>query len=752
MNVLTTHTRSVFAFAALMIISACGGGGGDSSPIHIQPPDASTPPGTGTVGLMLTDMPNGDFSQVVAEVRSVALLGRDEEIVIFSVPEGGPATSVDLLALENFNELFAIADGIPAGTYDRIRLVLDGVTLYETQEATGLPVQLPDSGAIDIKPREKIIVGTDGMLMLELDIDATKSIKVVKGKGETAYRLLPVIAVDVSDHTDDAIGTKLTWIHGDVSSIDPDNTSLVVCQKKRRSDPGGASTVKDRCVTIASGEQTSIFLPDGGPGDLAGVSAGDPLTVIGRLSVETGTAGNGLVLEAFVIELGELGNFDRLNGTVDTPLDTVSGEFGIAVSAGQMFDAASNIKGLVQAGTRIFDTGGNALAESALQVGVPGEFEGVFVADTNTLRTSWIIIDPDARATQSISGTITSVEAAQNTFMLMTTPSDQLESVPIQVCVYEQTEITLVTLTDTDTLTQGVALGDLAADMGAEVFGVEDSTGCFEAEAVRAEDDQRTEDPVNRMPVANAGPDQSVTTGESVMLDGSRSEDPDGDALVYRWSLAVPTGSSATLDDSSSVMPAFTTDVDGDYVAELTVSDGASDSLPDAVTVTAAAVPEPANNPPTAAAGPDQSVEVGDTVTLSGSGTDVDGDPLTFQWTLMPPAGSMASLSGADTATPGFTADVEGDYTLELVVNDGTVDSDPDQLVVTATAPPPTLDGAGLYADNCAGCHGQLERSEYRGASASAIQRAIDQNKGGMGRLSFLTPEEVQAIADALAN
>jgi hypothetical protein len=55
------------------------------------------------------------------------------------------------------------------------------------------------------------------------------------------------------------------------------------------------------------------------------------------------------------------------------------------------------------------------------------------------------------------------------------------------------------------------------------------------------------------------------------------------------------------------------------------VNDGAADSHPDAVT----GVTE--NSPPVANAGADQSVLVGATVTLDGSGsTDVDGDPLTL--------------------------------------------------------------------------------------------------------------------------
>jgi hypothetical protein len=41
--------------------------------------------------------------------------------------------------------------------------------------------------------------------------------------------------------------------------------------------------------------------------------------------------------------------------------------------------------------------------------------------------------------------------------------------------------------------------------------------------------------PGNRAPTANAGADQTVTVGEAVMLDGSASFDPDGDALTYGW-------------------------------------------------------------------------------------------------------------------------------------------------------------------------------------------------------------------------
>ncbi len=60
------------------------------------------------------------------------------------------------------------------------------------------------------------------------------------------------------------------------------------------------------------------------------------------------------------------------------------------------------------------------------------------------------------------------------------------------------------------------------------------------------------------------------------------------------------------------------------------------------------------------------------------------------------------------------------------------------------------LDGAALYAQHCAACHGPLESSGKTGESAALTQAAIDSNLEGMGPLSSLTSAEVQAIADAL--
>ena len=190
----------------------------------------------------------------------------------------------------------------------------------------------------------------------------------------------------------------------------------------------------------------------------------------------------------------------------------------------------------------------------------------------------------------------------------------------------------------------------------------------------------------NTRPVANAGPDQTVNVGNLVTLNGAASSDVDGDPLTFSWQFqSRPTGSSAVLQNATSVVPTFTVDVAGSYVVRLVVNDGTVNSLVDTVTISTD------NSAPVANAGPDQTVSVGQTVTLDGSASsDVDGDALTFTWTFVSrPSGSTAALSSPTAVKPTFVADRPGTYRLQLIVNDGSVNSAPDFVDITTQNTPP---------------------------------------------------------------
>ncbi|GEM_PF-1042995 len=185
----------------------------------------------------------------------------------------------------------------------------------------------------------------------------------------------------------------------------------------------------------------------------------------------------------------------------------------------------------------------------------------------------------------------------------------------------------------------------------------------------------------NIAPVADAGVDQSAFVGDTVTLDGSGSSDADGDPITFSWSLiTIPMGSTAAIGNPSAIMPTFNPDTAGTYVAQLIVNDGVLNSLPNTVVVN---VNTP-NTPPSADAGPDQSVLVNDLVSLNGSGSsDVDGDPLSFSWSLITrPLGSTATLTGATAVNPSFVADAEGTFVAQLIVNDGQSDSPPASVMI----------------------------------------------------------------------
>ena len=121
------------------------------------------------------------------------------------------------------------------------------------------------------------------------------------------------------------------------------------------------------------------------------------------------------------------------------------------------------------------------------------------------------------------------------------------------------------------------------------------------------------------------------------------------------------------------------------------------------------------NQPPVADAGPDQSVNAGTAVMLSGMGSDPDGTIASYGWTQT--GGTVVSLTGATSNMAAFTApDVSTDETLtfRFTVTDDADAQASDEIQVTVRPPPASAEEAfrrdisgPVVQTKCVNCHVQ---------------------------------------------
>lgn len=183
---------------------------------------------------------------------------------------------------------------------------------------------------------------------------------------------------------------------------------------------------------------------------------------------------------------------------------------------------------------------------------------------------------------------------------------------------------------------------------------------------------------INEAPIANAGSDQEVNENTLVTLDGSHSSDPNGDQITFFWKSL----SNVTLNNTTDSKPSFQTPlVNYDQYLKfvLVVNDGKLASIPDTVIIKVMNN----NNPPIARAGVDIEVTEMSKVTLDGSYSfDPDSDKLTYLWQ----SPSTIQLDNNLAPKPSFTAPEvlkNTVYKFSLVVNDGSVSSIADTVIVT---------------------------------------------------------------------
>jgi hypothetical protein len=208
----------------------------------------------------------------------------------------------------------------------------------------------------------------------------------------------------------------------------------------------------------------------------------------------------------------------------------------------------------------------------------------------------------------------------------------------------------------------------------------------------------------NRPPTALAGTSQTVDEGTPVVLDGSGSSDPDGNALSFAWS--APAG--IVLDPTNPAAPTFVAPQvacgGASFTVNLIVDDGYGGQDSSNVTIHVNNI----NNPPLANAGGNQQVAEGAAVSLAGSGSDVDGEPLTYAWQQL--AGPPVAVTGETSPTLQFTApmlpggspDAQEEYEFELTVTDicGASHTDAVTIKVVNVPSSPVANAGGSQMSN----------------------------------------------------
>lgn len=167
-------------------------------------------------------------------------------------------------------------------------------------------------------------------------------------------------------------------------------------------------------------------------------------------------------------------------------------------------------------------------------------------------------------------------------------------------------------------------------------------------------------------PIADSGAATTIAPGTTRVLDGRFSYQPSGDFLGFNWRLrSKPPGSTAALDDPSAVQPTLTFDLPGNYLIELTASDGSVQTT-DAMSI--AVNQNITHLSTTAQLAPDTRASVGETLsfTVQRPSSFLSDPAISLYLQCQAPDGTMCFVDIDSSNNYTFTPTETGVYSLVL--------------------------------------------------------------------------------------
>jgi hypothetical protein len=471
-----TRLLSIF-FLSLVFVALTSCGTGD--PLG----SSDTAQGSGTVALLVTDAPSDIFEEINITVTKAELLSENGRVTVF---EG--ERTFNLLELTDAR-IFAIREGVPAGSYNKIRLTLSDIELVDymgtddpADDAIYHP-SLPGNGKLDLNPRGSFDVVAGGTLTIQIDMDANKSIHIVKNGNKDEYQFRPVVFIDII--TDDFV-ERYVKLHGDIEAINTTDQSFKLCNTNIpvQIGEGLIDDSNHGCVRVEASDNTSIFDSNGQPAVFADLLDYEEATVFGRLqhdddndSVEATDIDDDrelddLVLKAALIELGPVIAFQKLNGTATSPVDS-SNVFTMDVDAGQGYTTPLTLNIQIQDGTILINRNGEPVAISDITNGKLVAVRGVIDAVTDTLYASLIVVDTDSST--KLTGTVGANPDSVCGFTIVTADGDR------SVRTDSSTRVFLIE----DGSSSPISVSALSTDQNADVYG-NYANGCFDAHTIIA--------------------------------------------------------------------------------------------------------------------------------------------------------------------------------------------------------------------------------------------------------------------------